>query len=231
MAEIGRVGRSSLMATGATMLFLGITHFVLGSLMANPAFENSCYAIAVLLTVFCLLINGVYYGIQVRRETHRSEFAAYSIASSLSVACWLIFWLIQSAPGEIRLLDFLAGIQGLFWGLWYIRLAFRIQTSYTKAALLCTLAATTSFLGIILATQSHVSKLASVTEVACYTAFIGVQILFTAIYLFRECGASHELQHKSVHARSSFAATEDAKVLLVKQINAPYNIQQDLMEI
>jgi hypothetical protein len=190
--------------------------FVLASVMANPALENICYAIAVILVASFLLMNAVFHGIQASREPGGSSAAVYFIAFASSVACWLTFWLIEQASMEIRLLSLFAGMLGLFRSLWYIRLAFRVQASNRKAAMLCILAATTSYLGIVVATQSHVSAMASITEVACYIAFVGVQILLTAIYLFRECGAVEESPIEPSAAANAVDTPEKPTVLVLQ---------------
>jgi len=204
------------MVSGASALFLGMSLFVLASAMANPAFENVCYAIAVILVASFLLTNAVFHGIQASRERPGSS-AVYFIAFASSVACWLIFWLIEQASLEIRLLSLSAGMLGLFWSLWYIRLAIRTRAGNRKAALLCILAATTCYLGIVVATQSHVSTMASITEVACYIAFAGVEILLTAIYLFRECGAVEESSIEASAANAAAAPAPAKSAVLVLQ--------------
>lgn len=214
MSHTMRVSRLYMMGQGLLMLCLGTALFILGSIMANPAFDESGYMIAVILVASCLLINGVYHGFLVSRARPRLPIGKYLMACALSISSWLIFWLIQSAPSEIRLLTILAGMQGLFWSLWYMRLAFRLQANFRKAFLLSILAATTSFLGIILATQAHLSEISSVTEVACFTAFIGVQVLLTAIYLFRECAAKGPVQAASIIDRRATETTYDSVILI-----------------
>jgi hypothetical protein len=193
MVKTGKVGRNLLMGHGVLMLCLGMALFSLGSLMTNPMLDELGYTITVVLTALCLLITGVYLGVLANRARHRRPVAIYLLIGALSTACWLIFWLIQSAPLDIRLLVLLAGLHGLFWGLWYMRLAFHFQAYPRKAVVLCVLAGTTASLGIILATQSQLSKLSAVTAVACYAMFIGVQILLTTAYLYRECETEGEL--------------------------------------
>src|ERR1017187_7206134 len=182
MTQTAKVSRQYLLGQGLLMLSLGTALFVMGSIMANPTFEGSGYLIAVLLVASCLVLNGIYHGVLASRVRPRLPIRIYLAACALSIACWLIFWLMQSAPMDISLLAILAAAQGLFWSMWYMRLAFRFQANYKKALLLSILAGTTTFLGILLATQSHMSKISSVTEVACYTALIGAQVLLTAVY-------------------------------------------------
>jgi hypothetical protein len=195
MVKTGKVGRNLLMGHGVLMLCLGVALSSLGSLMTNPMVDELGYTVAAVLTALCLLIAGliVYLGVLANKASHRRPVAIYLLVGALSTACWLIFWLILSVPLDIRLLVLLAGLHGLFWGLWYMRLAFHFQAYPRKAVVLCVLAGTTSSLGIILATQSQLSKLSAVTAVACYTMFIGVQILLTTAYLYRECETEGEL--------------------------------------
>jgi MFS family permease len=196
------------------MLSLGTALFVIGSIMANPTFEVSGYVIAVLLVASCLVLNGIYHGALASRVRPRLPIRIYLAACALSIACWLVFWLMQSAPMDISLLAILAAAQGLFWSMWYMRLAYRFQPNYKKAHLLSILAGTTTFLGILLATQSHMSKIGSVTEVACYSAFIGAQVLLTSIYLFRECGADEVPQAANATVRIAVVTTQESVVHL-----------------
>jgi uncharacterized membrane protein HdeD (DUF308 family) len=98
----------------------------------------------------------------------------------------LIFWLLQSASVDLRLLGILAGLHGLFWGTWYMRLAFQFQSNSIKQLTLAALGATTSSLGIILATRPGLSKLSSVTVVGCYMIILGLQLYLTSAFLYRE---------------------------------------------
>jgi hypothetical protein len=194
MFRAGKVGgHFFLIGHGILMLCLGMALFSLGSVMTNPALDESGYTISLLMVASSLLVAGASWGLLPNRARPHRPIAIYLMVGALSVACWFIFWMIQAAPADIRFLDYLAGLQGLFWGMWYIRLAFHLQDNPRKAALLSVLAATTTFLGIVLATQSQLSKLGAVTEVACYAIFIGVQILLTAAYLYRECGTEGEV--------------------------------------
>ena len=191
MVNAWKVGSSSLAGHGVLMLCLGMALSTLGSVMANPTHADVAYALASVLTSLCLLIAIVYLGVETRARS-RHSMAIYLLAAGTSIACWFSFWLIQSASAEIRLLAMLAGLHGLFWGVWYVRLAFRFQSYTAKAVVLSALAATTSFMGIILSTWSELSRVSSVTAVACYVTFLGIQILLTAAFLHRECAAETE---------------------------------------
>lgn len=214
MMQTAKVGRQYLLGQGLLMLCLGTALFVMGSIMANPTFEGSGYVIAVLLVASCLVLNGIYHGVLASRVRTRLPIRTYFVACALSISCWMIFWLIQSAPLDISLMAILAGAHGLFWSMWYMRLAFRFQANHKKAPLLSILAGTTMFLGIILATQSHLSKISSVTVMACYTALIGAQVLLTAVYLFRECGRDEVALAANATARSAVVTTQESVVCL-----------------
>jgi len=211
MAKTWKVRRNALlMGHGALMLCLGMALCSLGSAMSNPVLDELGYAIAVVLTALCLLIPGVFFGVFAKKV--RPPIVTYLGVGALSIASWLIFWLIQSAPSDLRFLVLLAGLHGLLWSLWYVKLAFSFQACPTKAALLCVLAATTSFLGIVLATQSQFSKLSAVTAVGCYTLFIGVQILLTTTYLYRSIETQEESLIESGFPRT--AVVENSRILI-----------------
>lgn len=195
MAKTLKVGRHFLLGQGVLMLCLGMALSALGSVMANPTLEGPGYAIAIVLTSLFLVIPGAYLVLLANRGRFHRPITTYLLAAAFSFVCWLSFWLIQSAPFDPPLLlVMLAGLHGLVWGLWYLRLAFHFKVYKRKAALLCVLGATTSFLGIVFATQPQLSRLGAVTAFACYAMFIGVQVLLTTGYLYRECAAEEQLQ-------------------------------------
>jgi len=174
------------------MLSLGMGLSTLGSLMSNPLQADLGYALASVFSALIVLIAGAYLGVLEARARLRRSAAIYLLVGVPPIACWLIFWLLQSASSDIRLLNLIAGIHGLFWGLWYLRLAFHFQSHSAKAVVLCILGSITSGIGIIIATQSDLSKIAAVTTVACYMTFVGIQILLTAAFLHRECREENE---------------------------------------
>src|ERR1035437_10830119 len=112
MVKTWNVGRHFLMGHGVLMLCLGIALCFLGSLMADPLLDALGYTMAVVLTALCLLISGVYLEVLENRAGHRRLAGVYLLAGALSIACWLLFWLFQSAPTDLRLLVLLAGLYG-----------------------------------------------------------------------------------------------------------------------
>ena len=186
MANTLGIGSPSLTKHGVLMIGFGTALCALGTLMAKPTNEQLGYVLAAALTVFCLLITCISLGIREKGTLPQRLVATYLIVGASSLACCLIFWLIQPASVDLRVLGILAGILGLFWGSWYMRLAFQFQSNSMKAFILCGLAATTSSFGIILATRSGLSKLTTVTLVGFYMIILGVQIYLTAAFLHRE---------------------------------------------
>jgi hypothetical protein len=186
MASMLKFWSNSLTKHGVLMIALGTTLCALGSLMVRPVREEIGYVVAAALTAFCLLTAWLSLGIRPRMKVSRRPSPRYLAVGAASIVCSLLFWLFQSASIDLRVLGILAGLVGLLWASWYMRLAYQFQSSSIKAAMLCGLAATTSSIGIIVATRSGLSKLSSVTAVGCYLIVLGVQIYLTAAFLHRE---------------------------------------------
>ena len=176
----------SLTKNGVLLIGLGTAMCALGSFMAKPTHEQLGYVLAEVLATLCLLIVGFSAGIPENPMPPRRPGTVYLAAGASSLLCCLIFWLIQSASIDLRLLGILAGLHGLFWGTWYMRLAFQFQSNSIKQLTLAALAATTSSLGIILATRPGLSKLGSVTTVGCYMIILGLQLYLTSAFLYRD---------------------------------------------
>ncbi len=191
MARTWTVGRQSLMGHGVFMLGFGIALTCLASLMTNPELSRFGYSAAVVMTAVCLLFASliVYLGGLANSAHQTPQMRIYLLGGGGTLAGWLIVWLLRSAPGDIPLLAVMAVFYGLFWGLWLIRLAFHFHAYRGKAATLSVLAAITSTLGIILATQPGMSKITAVTAVACYMTYIGILILLTTLLVYRDCRA------------------------------------------
>jgi hypothetical protein len=186
----------SLTKNGVLLIGLGTALCALGSLMAKPINERPGYALAEVLAALCLLIVGVSVGLRENPMLPGRPGTVYLAAGASSLVCCLIFWLIQSASVDLRLLGILAGLHGLFWGTWYMRLAFQFQSNSIKQLTLAALAATTSSLGIILATRPGLSKLGSVTAVGCYMIILGLQLYLTSAFLYREFAKATILNEK-----------------------------------
>src|ERR1700748_454349 len=117
----------SLTNNGVLMIGLGTALCGLGTLMARPINEQLGYLSAEVLTALCLVIVCVSIGMREDRSFPRVLSSVYLAAGAVSIVCCLIFWLVQSASADLRLLGILAGLHGLVWGAWYLRLAFQFQ--------------------------------------------------------------------------------------------------------
>jgi uncharacterized membrane protein HdeD (DUF308 family) len=176
----------SLTKNGVLLIVLGTMLCALGSMMARPMNEQVGYLLAEVLTALCLLLVCVSVGIRENTALPQRPDAVHLTAGAASIVCCLIFWLVQSASADLRLLGILAGLHGLVWGAWYLRLAFQFHSNSVKQLMLVATAATTSSLGIILATRPGLSKLGSVTAVGCYMIVLGMQLYLTSAFLYRE---------------------------------------------
>lgn len=196
MATVLKSTSVSLTNNGVLLIGLGTAMCALGSFMAKPTQEQLGYVLAEMLAALCLLIVAVSVGMRENPMLPRRPATVYLAAGASSLVCCLLFWLIQSASADLRLLGILAGLLGLFWGTWYMRLAFQFQTNSIKQLTLAALAATTSSLGIILATRPGLSKLSSVTVVGCYMIILGLQLYLTSAFLYREFAKATLLSEK-----------------------------------
>ncbi len=178
--------RKSLTKNSVLMIGLGTALCALGSLMAKPMNEQLGYLLAEVLTALCLLLVCAFVGMRENNAPPQRLSAIYLAAGVASIVCCLIFWLVQSASADLRWLGILAGLHGLVWGAWYLRLAFQFRSNSIKQLMLVATAATTSSLGIILATRPGLSKLGSVTAVGCYMIVLGMQLYLTSAFLYRE---------------------------------------------
>ena len=179
-------GRDYSAAFGGLMIGLGMALAVLGSMMSNPIREQVAYASASILTALCLVIAVFLLGIPETRNLPRDVVTVCLLVGALSIAFCLIYWLLQSTAMDIHLLGMLAASHGLFWGAWYMRLAFHFRSSPIKALVLCALAATTASFGIVVGTRFEPTKFGCVTTVGCYMIGLGIQIFITAAFLRRE---------------------------------------------
>src|SRR5579863_8835795 len=135
---------------GVLMIALGTLVCALGSLMARPVREQAGYVLAAVLTATCLLIAFWSLGILQTRTMPQRLIRIYVAGGILSIACCMIFWLVQPGSFDIRILGILAALLGLFWGSCYMRLAYYFNANFMQSGMFSILAATTSSLGIIL---------------------------------------------------------------------------------
>ena len=181
-----KVGSPSLVAYGVLTICLGMALSTSGTFMTDPMREELGYLLAEVFTGICLVVASVFVGVM-RTRIHSNQHAAiYLLAWTFSVVCWFVCWIFQPSTEDFSLLLSLAGLHGLFWGLWCVGLALDAGFSRGRAAILCLLAGTACSLGIILATRSGMGRLAAVTAAACYMLFLGTQTLLAAALLHRQ---------------------------------------------
>jgi hypothetical protein len=184
MLRIWRTNSNHVLDYGLLMLGLGTLLFSAEPLMCNPALADFGYRLATALTILCLLVPAVHIAILTSTSSRR-QIAQYLLMVEVTLACWLAYWQLQSAPLDLRFLLLLAGLHGVVWGLWLVGLAFRFHLYQGTSITLCILAASTSALGVILATQSALTKISAVTIMACYATYIGLEML--AVGWFVSC--------------------------------------------
>ena len=186
MSSYWKVGSLSLVAYGVLTVSLGMILSVCGTFMTHPLGEELGYLLAEVFTGFCLLVASVFLGVLRAKTESTRNVAVYLMAWTASIALWFVCWLFQPPTQDFPLLLSLAGLHGLFWGLWCVGLALNFRTLKARAFLLCMLGGTTCSIGIILATRSGITRFSAVTAAACFMLFLGTQTLFTAVLLHRE---------------------------------------------
>jgi hypothetical protein len=186
MLNASKVGSPSLVAYGVLTICLGMALSASGTFMTNPMREELGYLLAEVFTGLCLVIASVFVGVMRARIHSTRNVAIYLLAWTFSVACWFVCWIIQPSTEDFPLLLSLAGLHGLFWGLWCVGLAMDFRSLRSRAAILCLFGGTTCSVGIILATRSGIGRLSAVTAASCYMLFLGIQTLVTAALLHRQ---------------------------------------------
>jgi hypothetical protein len=186
MSNIWKAGSPSLIAYGVLTICLGMILSATGTFMTNPMREELGYLLCEVFTGLCLVITSVFLGVMRARTQSTRNVAIYLLAWTASIVCWFVCWLLQPSTEDFPLLLSLAGLHGLFWGLWCVGLALEFRSLKARAAALCAFGGITCSLGIILATRSGMGRLSAVTAAACFMLFLGTQTLFTAVLLHRQ---------------------------------------------
>lgn len=81
-----RVRRPFLMGNGVLMLCLGMALCSLGTVMANPVYDELGYAIAVALTVLCFVAPHVYLKMPANGAGHSRPATIYLLIGASSLA-------------------------------------------------------------------------------------------------------------------------------------------------
>jgi uncharacterized membrane protein len=176
---------------GLLMLSLGSVLFCFEPLLTNPKTANNGYVLAIVLTSACLFFAGFRFVRAIRgASTHHRVF--YSLIAEFILACAVAVWIVESSPIDLRILDLLAGVHGILWGIWLLKLALQFQTRVIKAALVSLLAALTSASGVLIAVQPGLTKITALTLVSCYTMSIGLVIVSLELFLYRSFDVTHD---------------------------------------
>ncbi len=184
MVREGKVHTTVLILQGLLTVGVGLTLFSISATMTNILFEIAGCVAAVLLTAACLVIAGVIDcigGLEIRKG-HRRELHIYLLVGATSMIAGLFFWF--SAEGSVQILAMLAGLHGLFWGIWDLRFASHLKDHPRERRVLRVLGGITIGLGILLVAGMEFSSRFAVTLLACYLTYIGVHILLIAMYIY-----------------------------------------------
>lgn len=186
MSSAWKTSSFSLVAYGVVVVCLGMILSVCGTFMTHPMGEELGYVLAEAFTGFCLFGASVFMGVIRAKTESTHNVVVYLLAWTASIVLWLVCWLFQPSTQDFPLLLSLAGLHGLFWGLWCVGLALNFRSLKARAFILCSIGGITCSLGIILATRSGISRLSAVTAAACYMLFVGAQAIFAAVLLHRD---------------------------------------------
>ena len=176
---------------GVLMIVLGTFVCALGTFMAKPAWEDLGYVLAAALTTACLVTSVRSIGIIRARALPNSLLRVYLAGGASSIACCMIFWLVQPSRLDVHVVGILVAVLGLFWASCYMRLAFYFRANVIQSGLLSILAAFTCSVGIILASRAGLSKLGVVTASGCYMIVLGAQVYLTAAFLHLQVARSN----------------------------------------
>lgn len=167
------------------MVALGLALFWVRSTMTNILFEATGCVVAVLLTAAGLLLIGVIDaigGLALHRG-HRRELRFYLFFAALAMSIGLFLWV--SPFGSVQLLAVLAGLQGLIWGGWDLRLASHLRDHPRERRALRVLGVITFVLGLLLVIGMEFTSQGALLLLGMYVTYIGVHILLIGLYIYR----------------------------------------------
>jgi len=152
--------------------------------MTNIVFEATGCVVAVLLTAAGLLLIGVIdcIGGLALHHGHRRELHFYLFFAALAMGAGLFFWM--SPWGSVQLLAVLAGLQGLIWGGWDLRLASHLRDHPRERKALRLLGALTLALGVLLVIGMEFTSRGALFLLATYVTYIGIHILLIGVYIY-----------------------------------------------
>jgi len=179
---------------GIMLLCLGAGLSLLAELMTNQGAEKWAY-IACLFIVVVALCEPIVLSIRsMWFKKNSKRFLKLFIFSSIAMlAASVALWGENSKSTSFSVILILAGVMGLFWGTWHIEMAHKLSSFSKTSTMFTVLGATTSVSGVILCVQADIHAITAVTAVACYSTWIGVEMLMMAPVLFWDwrCGATN----------------------------------------
>ena len=95
----------------------------------------------------------------------------------------LFFWFNSEA--SVQILAALAGLQGLFLGIWDLRFASQLKDHPRERRALRILGGLALGLGLLLVMGMEFSSWRALTVLACYFTYIGIHILIIGLYILR----------------------------------------------
>lgn len=174
-----------LLKHGILMIFIGTAVCALGSLMTRPVREQSGYLISALFIAGYFLVVMLSQGKGERWAQQRSLTAIFAAVGS-AMACYMIFFAIQSGAPDILFVGLPSGLLGLYWAWLSVRLASTFQPKSPQAVGLCALAATISSFAIIFGTRTDLSKLSAVSFAGAFVIVLGIQTYLSGVMVHRE---------------------------------------------
>lgn len=185
MVREAKIHTTILVAQGILMIALGLALFWVRSTMTDILSEATGCVVAVLLTAAGLLLIGVIDGIGglALHKGHRRELHFYLLFAAISMAAGLFFWM--SPWSSVQLLVLLAGLQGLFWGVWDLRFASHLRDHPRERKALRLMGVITLVLGVLLIFGMEFTRRGALLLLATYLTYIGVHILMLGLYICR----------------------------------------------
>lgn len=171
-----RFTRKAVAVDAGIMLLLGTILFLFEPGMTNPTMEKDSYRVGIALTALCLVLAGTRLNRLISGASKKSRLLQLLLMESL-IACWVALWIMRGAPLDLRIILLLAGLHGILWGVWLLNLALQLRKLAIKAAMISILAATTSAAGLIIAAQSSLTTTTAFTVMACYTTYVGLELI------------------------------------------------------
>jgi hypothetical protein len=173
-----------IIAHGIALLSLGGGLSLLAELMTDPRKEKWAYIVSLSL-VFVALAETLFVSVRSTLQKKSKRFLKLLLLNcALMFALFAVVWGFSANLISLSFIMVLASFLGLFWGTWHLDMAYKVCVFPTTAKILTVLGAITSVFGAILCAQADLNNIAAVTAVACYSTWIGAEMLVLAPVLF-----------------------------------------------